>query len=1059
MDWNTLNSFADSWSWFMLDRLISASIVCLIVSVVYFRFKKFISPPMGILLFSLVLLKCVLPIQPYSLFTWEKPSIKVVDISTSSNKDESKYLPVNTLPKRVDSDIEKHINTTKVQHEDFEINIHETIGKDDGIQDKITSSIKKPVIEKPEQTAITKTNTPKPVVAKKESYHPKPFSNQHDVVSSMGTVNTKPALNTSFTLPAITLPPLAWASYLLFIWTVGVLLLFIRWMVFEWKAYRLIRTAKPIAKESLPVAWHTIQRASGVKNEVSLQTAEWVSSPFATGILKPSIFLPMSYKTQYTKQDLQWILLHELAHVRRCDPLMQLCQSIIQTVFFFHPAVWFANRMIYRLREFACDEAAVHGSNSSRTDCGEGLLRIVLHANTQMPQLSGAVNMVHSKQLIKERLMRILHPHPSINKLTCALSLLFIFTLLSFMPVGILQLQAQDSSQEIREKEKQLQQEEQKLLESNPQYQKDIDINEEIVINEEKQLIRKEKQLKRNEKELLEKEKQLLHKSNQLREVNIDQEDIDIQLHQEEIQNHIEAVQDMLHEMDIDYDFDFDFEHLHEDINENIIRNINSVPHPVPHPNIHAIAQVNTNINIHHDTNDDHSEHFNMHINQDDFFETNEPGQIRGVWTGNVHEDLLNVEYTYKFDDGKIESGRTYKNYQNQFPALSQLTESSPNYTVSFSIKKDAGEIIFNGSFDRGLGTGQFTFEQNPTFTKVYNTLGYGDITNRRQFFYTMHDLKLSFIEYLKNSGYPNLTEDELFEFCIFGVDEEYIEGMKALGFTDLPVKKFIEMKIHGVTPEYIKYFRDAGFTEQEPHDYVQMKIHGLTPKAYEGYVNAGYTDLDVKELMKLCIHGVSPEYIQTIKDAGYNDIPIQKYVEMKIHGITPEYMQILAKSGYTNLPPNKLIEMKIHNISPEFIKKMAEFGFTNLRANELVNMRIHNVRPEMANSLVELGFEKPSAHNLAELSIHGVNEQYIHEIAALGYQDLSLNKLVEFKIHGVKPERIKQFQELGYKDISANQIVEMQIHGITPDFAKKMNDEAGEQLTIKEIINKRMHR
>lgn len=1038
MDWITLNSFADSWSWFMLDRLISASILCMVVSVVYFRFKKLISPSMGILLYSLVLIKCVIPVQPYSLFTWNQPASEVAAIpSTHKQNVISTKLP-NNISNTTETEIEsqtnstRHINTNHNNEpyeadETYEVMNQTTVSS---LQTMEQSTPLKTNPYKPNPETVEPAYQPEIIVAKVKPDHPTPYSNQHNAVFSIGSADTKPVPKQQINIPTVTLPPLSWTSYLLFTWTVGVLLLFIRWMVFEWKAYRLIRTAKPIAKESLPVAWHTIQRASGVKSEVSLQTAEWVSSPFATGILKPSIFLPQSYQTQYSKQDLQWILLHELAHVRRCDPLMQLCQSIIQTVFYFHPAVWFANRMIYRLREFACDEAAVHGSNSSRTDCGEGLLRIVLHANTQMPQLSGAVNMVHSKQLIKERLMRILHPHPSINRITYVLSAMFIITMMYFMPVGIIQPQAQDSSEEIREKATQLQQEEQKLLESNPQYQKDIDINEEIVINEKKQLIRKEKQLKRNDKELLEKEKQLLHKSNQLRKVNIDQEDIDIQLHQEEIQNHIKAVQDMLHEMEIEYDFDFDFEHLHEDINENINRNINSVPHPVPHPNVHAIAQVNTNINIHHDTNDDHSEHFNMHINQDDFFETNEPGQIRGVWTGNVHEDLLNVEYTYKFDDGKIESGRTYKNYQNQFPALSQLTESSPNYTVSFSIKKDAGEIIFNGSFDRGLGTGQFTFEQNPTFTKVYNTLGYGDITNRRQFFYTMHDLKLSFIEYLKNSGYPNLTEDELFEFCIFGVDEEYIEGMKALGFTDLPVKKFIEMKIHGVTPEYIKYFRDAGFTEQEPHDYVQMKIHGLTPKAYEGYVNAGYTDLDVKELMKLCIHGVSPEYIQTIKDAGYDNIPINKYVEMKIH-----------------------------NVSTDFIKKMADNGFTNLSVNELVNMRIHNVRPEMANSLVELGFEKPSANKLAELSIHGVNEQYIHEIAALGYQDISLNKLVEFKIHGVKPKRIKQFQELGYKDISASQIVEMQIHGITPDFAKKMNDEAGEQLTIKEIINKRMHR
>lgn len=1054
MDWNTLNAIADTWAWFMLDRLLSAGILCLIVSAVYFRFRKFISPSMGILLFSLVLVKCVLPYQSHSLFTWDAPTQTEPAISSSNEINISNKKPIHLQPKEVV--VEHKVNYTKTNN--TSINVAKTEDVSIRQMENKQHPTKKHTIQnhqlteeqcKPEETRASIAPQP-----------PKPLPRLDDTVSSVDSINTAPDQSSVLQIPTINLPPLSLSFCLMVFWGLGVLGLLLRWVFHEWRAYRLIQSAIPLSKDALPFAWNEIQNKSGVKCDVSLQTAEWVSSPFATGILRPSVFLPLSYQAKYSKQDLQWIILHELAHIRRCDPLMQLLQSVVQTVFFFHPAVWFANRMIYRLREFACDEAAVHGSNSSRTDCGEGLLRVVLHANNQAPQLAGAVNMVHSKQLIKERLMRILHPHPSINKRSQALSVLFILTLLYLLPVGIIQLQAQTDAETTAE----LLQKDTRIHEPKDLYAKELALkektivkqNERIVretlaknrIHEPKDLVEKEKYLKEKAKDLQLTSQLLKEKGIELQQVNVQaiQKEVQKQLeivqnllqenelplhqeetqeHLEEVQIHIEAVQDMLHEFEINYDFDFD--HVTPVVHVNA--NVNTVQAPMPHPNVQAVAQVHTNINIDHNIDNKESVHFNMHIDRDNFFDTNEPGKIRGVWTGKVKDDILSLELTYQFDEGKIEINRTFENYKKKFPYLTILNVDSEDISFGIELTKDAGTFVFSGSFDKGLGSGQYIFEPNPDFTRAYNSLGFGEITNRRQFFYAMHDLKLSFIEYLKNNGYPNLTEDELFEFCIFDVDEEYIEGMKALGFTDLPVKKFIEMKIHGITPEYIGYFRDAGFTGQDANDYIQMKIHGLTPKAYKGYVNAGYTDLDVKELMQLCIHRVSPEYIQNIKDAGYDDIPIQKYVEMKIH-----------------------------NISPDFIKKMADYGFTGLSAQEIINMRIHNVKPELANALVQHGFEKPSANKLAELSIHGINEKYIADLAIVGYNGIPLNKLVEFKIHGVKPEHIKQFTELGYKNIPANQIVEMKIHGVTPEFIKKKNEEAGKQLSIREIINKRIH-
>ena len=105
---------------------------------------------------------------------------------------------------------------------------------------------------------------------------------------------------------------------------------------------------------------------------------------------------------------MSWVLLHELAHIRRLDLWVVVVQRVVQAVFFFHPAVHVANWIIDQLREYACDDAALVASQSSRRDCGEGFLVIVgRHVERPVP-LSPSLGLFESQTLIRRRLV----PHP-----------------------------------------------------------------------------------------------------------------------------------------------------------------------------------------------------------------------------------------------------------------------------------------------------------------------------------------------------------------------------------------------------------------------------------------------------------------------------------------------------------------------------------------------------------------------------------------------------------------------------------------------------------------------
>ena len=97
----------------------------------------------------------------------------------------------------------------------------------------------------------------------------------------------------------------------------------------------------------------------GIKKAILLLESSLVKVPTVVGWLKPIILLPPSALTGLTPQQLELILVHELAHIRRNDYLANLFQTVIETLLFYHPAAWWVSRRIRVERENACDDIAV----------------------------------------------------------------------------------------------------------------------------------------------------------------------------------------------------------------------------------------------------------------------------------------------------------------------------------------------------------------------------------------------------------------------------------------------------------------------------------------------------------------------------------------------------------------------------------------------------------------------------------------------------------------------------------------------------------------------------
>ncbi len=147
-------------------------------------------------------------------------------------------------------------------------------------------------------------------------------------------------------------------GWLLCAWSLGVITLSIRLVAGGWIVYRLRRRLTPLT-EPLNRQVDKLQQRLQVSSRIVVATSSRVTTAIACGLFRPLVLLPTAWLTEMSPCMLEAVIAHELAHIRRCDLWINLWQRIIETLWFYHPAVWWISASIRRERETCCDDLAV----------------------------------------------------------------------------------------------------------------------------------------------------------------------------------------------------------------------------------------------------------------------------------------------------------------------------------------------------------------------------------------------------------------------------------------------------------------------------------------------------------------------------------------------------------------------------------------------------------------------------------------------------------------------------------------------------------------------------
>jgi GWxTD domain-containing protein len=159
-------------------------------------------------------------------------------------------------------------------------------------------------------------------------------------------------------------------TWLVVAWMAGVAVFYFRSLGGWMAARRMSHVGVAPAAPEWQARFCDLRARVGVTRAVALMESCLSEVPVVIGYLRPVILLPAGMATGLSTDQVEALLMHELAHIRRHDYLVNLLQSVIEGLLFYHPAVWWVSHVIRTEREHCCDDTVVDLRGDARGYAG-----------------------------------------------------------------------------------------------------------------------------------------------------------------------------------------------------------------------------------------------------------------------------------------------------------------------------------------------------------------------------------------------------------------------------------------------------------------------------------------------------------------------------------------------------------------------------------------------------------------------------------------------------------------------------------------------------------------
>jgi Zn-dependent protease with chaperone function len=214
---------------------------------------------------------------------------------------------------------------------------------------------------------------------------------------------------------------------------------------------------------------------------------------------------------------------------------------------------------------------------------------------------------------------------------------------------------------------------------------------------------------------------------------------------------------------------------------------------------------------------------------------------------------------------------------------------------------------------------------------------GYRDLSADDLIRLKIHGVTPEFARQIQAAGFQPTAED-LVKLRIHGVTPEFIAESKAAGL-NLSMEELRKFRIHGVNMAAVAEMGTLGY-KLSSDQMVKMHIHGLTPALARELKQAGFGDPSFEQLLKMQIHGVTPEFAAAVKQAGLAELNLEQLIKFRIHGVEPEQIREIRELGFADLSAKDVIALRIHGVTPAHIREAQRHGFKDLSLDKIIKLK-----------------------------------------------------------------------------------------------------------------------
>jgi beta-lactamase regulating signal transducer with metallopeptidase domain len=598
------------------------------------------------------------------------------------------------------------------------------------------------------------------------------------------------------------------------LWLAGVVVLSSRLMLSWMRARNLVRKNAVEASADWQRAAARISNALGLTRAVRLLESAAVEVPSVIGSLRPVILLPASTLTGLTPEQIEMVLAHELAHIRRHDFFINLLQAFVETLMFYHPAVWWMSRRVRIERENCCDDLAV-------AVCGNPLQ--YARALTRLEELRDsalAVAVAANGGSLLDRIRRIAVDRAESTGISsrwaAAVAMLSIVVVALALPSLPALAQREEKPEPAASS-----------IEVVEAHENDADVEANVDMDTEMAM-----------------------------DMSVDPDiDFDIDIDVPEPPEPPEPV--------IAMDFD-ELDALNDlDVHVAPVAAVPPVPPtpralavpapmavagvpPVPHAPRAPRAPVA--IASHNGDFD-----FDFDFDQDD------EASDRKLGDGKLSvDDLISLRAAGVTPEYVNKMREVFPDLTLRSVANMGAVGVTPEYVRDMRSAGLSVESSREATSLRAVGvTPEYVREMRSAGFKIESAR---DASNLRAVGVTSE-----YIRDMRNAGFTIETAKDASSLRAVGVTPEFVRDMRSAGFKITSAKDATSLRAVGVTPEYVRDMRAAGVTIETAKDATSLRAVGVTPEFVKKLANAGYTNLSVRELTRLAAVGVDDDFIRSM--------------------------------------------------------------------------------------------------------------------------------------------------------------------------------------------------